>query len=79
MSVAEPIHGSGATFDDIQKARAMRQELLKDINETTSITKRELNPMWARLTARALTPMEDTFGEEITAAMNPRGKGHGKQ
>ena len=71
--MAEPISRSGATFDDIQKARAIRQQLLSEITETTNITKRELNPMWARLIA--LNPVADTLGQEFSDSMRPRGAG----
>jgi hypothetical protein len=70
--MAEPFKRSGATFDDIQQARAIRKQLEGEMAEMTKRTKRELNPMWARLTAQAV---HDSFGEEITEAMRPRGYG----
>lgn len=67
----EPISQSGATYDDIQQARAIRQRLQSEIAEMTRREKKELNPMWARLTARAVT---DTLGDEFGQSMSPRGR-----
>lgn len=61
---------AGATRDDIVLARASRAEADALLAETKETQTRVLNPLWARLTRRAV---QNSFGEEYDLSMQPRG------
>lgn len=60
----------GATDADIEYARALRAQTLEQIEETRTFRTAVLEPLWDRLTARAV---HNSFGEEFTLTMEPRG------
>ena len=70
-AVAETTRNTtGATHADIQEARALRAQAEQEIQETVTFRSRVLEPMWGRLTARAV---HNSFGEEYDLSMTPRG------
>lgn len=68
--MAETTRNTGATHAEILEARALRQQAQQEIQETSSFRSRVLEPMWGRLTARAV---HNSFGEEYDLSMTPRG------